>query len=188
MPLTERLARVRAKVAERGIGLRSSRSEEEVASFEDELGVRLPDEYRAFLLTVGDGHTPFWKGPGPGVGPPYYGLLSMRDSLTPEPSAAHPPPVRPREPFPLERAWVWEGDPDAAEERINSVFTDGLLYLGTDGCGMYWVLVVTGTERGHVWFVAEQGACPTVPPVDFLAWYEHWLNEGDLQQLLQSSG
>ncbi|CAM5271445.1 hypothetical protein STANM309S_06406 [Streptomyces tanashiensis] len=32
--------------------------------------------------------------------------------------------------------------------------------MGTDGCGMYWHLIVTGPQRGHVWQIAGEGAMP----------------------------
>ena len=51
----------------------------------------------------------------------------------------------------------------------------GCIFLGTDGCGMDWILIVNGPERGNVWMVCGEGVLPTVPKRDFLTWYEDWL-------------
>ncbi len=56
------------------------------------------------------------------------------------------------------------------------MFFDGHLYLGTEGCGEDWVLVVSGPERGCVWNLSDVGAVPCTPPSDFLEWYERWLD------------
>lgn len=53
---------------------------------------------------------------------------------------------------------------------------DGSLYLGTDGCGMDWALVVTGPQRGYVWQISEAGITPCRPALTFLAWVSHWLH------------
>lgn len=37
---------------------------------------------------------------------------------------------------------------------------DGALFLGDDGCGMYWALIVTGAQRGYVWNICDVGAQP----------------------------
>jgi hypothetical protein len=40
------------------------------------------------------------------------------------------------------------------------VYAYGSLLLGTDGCGMYWHLIVTGPQRGHVWLIDQNRAMP----------------------------
>ncbi len=37
--------------------------------------------------------------------------------------------------------------------------------LGTDGCGMYWHLVVTGPHRGHIWNIS--GKAPLMFGAEF---------------------
>lgn len=105
------------------------------------------------------------------------------------------------EPFPLTAVWVWENDEEneedgedeeedagalseqELEDRTDAVFDHGSLLLGTDGCGMYWHLVVTGPQRGHVWLIDEFGAMPfgTSPGASpmpgtpgFTSWVGHW--------------
>jgi hypothetical protein len=60
------------------------------------------------------------------------------------------------------QAWQWERDPHA-EAHIERVYRDGHLYLGTDRCGMDWLLIVAGPDRGHVWRRDEYGAQPCEP-------------------------
>ncbi|MFB7427722.1 SMI1/KNR4 family protein [Streptomyces hydrogenans] len=151
---------------------------EAVRSFEAEHGVVLPEPYRTFVAEVGDGLR---------AGPPYYGLLPL--AQTPPDWGAGRPERRLVEPFPLTEAWVWEDDEDPAlpeeefEARTSAVFDHGSLLLGTDGCGMYWHLVVTGPQRGHVWQIAGEGALPfgshvADPPMpgtpSFTGWVTHW--------------
>jgi hypothetical protein len=62
--LAQRLRRIKLTIAEQGFTMNPCLTEEEVARFEERHKVRLPEEYRLFLMTVGNG----------GKGPPLYGL------------------------------------------------------------------------------------------------------------------
>ena len=55
----------------------------------------------------------------------------------------------------------------------------GNLCLGHQGCGLFFVLVVTGPERGQVWSLGDGGIQPLAPRCNFLEWYEYWLDGGD---------
>jgi hypothetical protein len=166
--LAERVERVRAKALARRVRLDPPLAEADLRAFEARAGVPLPEGYRAFLLVVGDG-------PRQRVdreGPPHYGLRPLAETLVDEDGD----PLRPAAPFPLTGAWVWEDEPDPDQERLRAVFQDGHLYLGTEGCGEDWIVVVAGPERGRVWDRADVGAQPCDPPCDFLDWYERWLD------------
>ncbi len=140
--------------------------EEEVEAFETQFQIRLPESYRRFLLEIGDA----------GDGPPDYGLLPLaRTVQTYDGKILHP-----QKPFPLAAYWVWEDDEEVDEQLLGSVFADGHLYLGTDGCGQDWVLIVSGEERGNIWQIAGVGAQPCVPRRDFLSWYQYWLLGGKI--------
>ena len=73
----------------------------------------------------------------------------------------------------LTEGWVWEGE--EYDEARRDAARHGTLVLGTDGCGLYWILVVTGAMRGQVWAHADVGVCPQEPGRDFLQWVEAWL-------------
>ncbi|MFH9264124.1 SMI1/KNR4 family protein [Streptomyces sp. NPDC017546] len=127
-----------------------------VRSFETEHGIVLPEPYRTFVAEICDGLR---------AGPPYYGLLPF--AKTPSDWGSDRPERRLAEPFPLTEAWLWEADGDETalserefDDRVEPVFGHGSLVLGTDGCGMYWHLIVTGPQRGHVWLIDENGAIP----------------------------
>ncbi|MER5312056.1 SMI1/KNR4 family protein [Streptomyces sp. NPDC002773] len=150
---------------------------EAVRIFEAEHGIVLPEPYRTFVAEICDGLR---------AGPPYYGLLPL--AQTPSDWGSDRPERMLAEPFPLTAAWLWEEEGDALSEqefeaRMGPVFDHGSLLLGTDGCGMYWHLIVTGPQRGHVWLIDENGAMPfgTRPdtslmpgPPGFEGWANHW--------------
>ncbi|MFF0479031.1 SMI1/KNR4 family protein [Streptomyces sp. NPDC004284] len=129
---------------------------EAVRAFEGEHGVVLPEPYRTFVAEVCDGLR---------AGPPFYGLLPLVQM--PSDWGSGRPERLLAEPFPLTEAWLWEAEGDEEElseeefeARTDPVFDHGSLLLGTDGCGMYWHLIVTGPQRGHVWQIAGEGAMP----------------------------
>jgi len=166
--ITDRIYRIKNKIATKRISLDDCLNEREVENFESRYHIRLPEEYRRFLIEVGDG----------GDGPPAYGLASLSETSQTEGDLA----FRPDLPFPLAAVWVWEDEITWSKELpkpLVPIYFHGHLYLGTDGCAMDWILVVTGPERGKVWNRADVGAQPCVPARDFLSWYEYWLDGGE---------
>ncbi|MEU8669185.1 SMI1/KNR4 family protein [Streptomyces anulatus] len=155
---------------------------EAVRSFETEHGIVLPEPYRTFVAEICDGLR---------EGPPDYGLLPF--AKTPSDWGSDRPERLLAEPFPLTEAWLWEADGDGAalseqefDDRVEPVYNHGSLVLGTDGCGMYWHLIVTGPQRGHVWLIDENGAIPfgtrsdasLMPGVPgFAGWANHWAQD-----------
>jgi len=165
--ITEILARLD------NVELSSPLSEKEILDFEASHSIALPADYREFLLKVG----------GSGMGPPKFGLLRLG-----EVESKHVPDYlkggygdRLVREFPLTEGWMWEGEqgsPDFAG-RLESV-EQGCLALGNDGCGMFWLLVVSGACRGEVWQVCGEGITPCMPRLAFGEWYLKWL-KGDTE-------
>ncbi len=134
-------------------------------AFEREHGIRLPEDYRAFLRLAGNG----------GAGP-YYGLLPLEkwnDAVLDDRPGylARPSPLRPDMPAGI--AW---------EQALNCYWEElfqGALALVHQGCSYYALLVVTGAYRGRVVYVnLDCGGTPYfVHHPDFLSWYERWLDE-----------
>jgi hypothetical protein len=153
------ISQIRQKIAERGKRLNPPLGEPEVARFEVEHGIELPEGYRRFLTEVGNG----------GHGPPYCGLAPLGRSPYWETSADI------AKPFPFTKPWVWEEENMSDEGFCEQVFHGGT-YLGTDGCGQEWHLIVTGPERGNIWLICGEGIAPTRPRRDFLTWYTDWLD------------
>lgn len=175
-------------------------SEEEVAAFERRHRVTLPEEYRAFLLEVGNG------GLGPGDG-----LSSLVEA------AEHSPTRDLGRPFPfsfrlyqeelasfgedlrthstdeaIARARERHGGVDH-DERPETVYAQpGALYLAAPhGPWVSVYLIITGEDRGLVWGYGHihEGWVPEAPtweederqidapPRGFFSWYEDWLDE-----------
>jgi hypothetical protein len=144
-------------------------SEEKVRASEDEHGVRLPEEYRQFLLYAGHG----------GAGP-YYGLLKRLswpafdldeekdDSV--DSFLARPCLLRPE----MESDIDWlSGLKCRWEDRYQ-----GTLPLVAEGCSYWVVLIVSGPQRGRVVNIDLSDQPPIFcTDTDFLAWYERWLDE-----------
>ncbi|WP_180356844.1 SMI1/KNR4 family protein [Kitasatospora sp. GP30] len=149
-----------------------------VHAFEAEHGIVLPEPYRTFVAEITDGSY---------QGPPDYGLLGLAE--LPRDWGDDRPERVLREPFPLTGQWLWEVDPRPEEELepvLDRVFDHGSIVLGTDGCGMYWHLVVSGPHRGHVWFITGEGALPfgaefgfTSAEPGFAGWVKHWAADQD---------
>ncbi|MFF8288211.1 SMI1/KNR4 family protein [Streptomyces sp. NPDC016309] len=160
-----------------------------VHAFEAEHGVVLPEPYRTCVAEVADGSP---------AGPPDYGMTALAE--LPACWGDDRPERDLSRPFPLTEAWSWEDDERPEEEiepLVDRVFDHGSLVLGTDGCGMYWHLVITGPGRGSVWHISGEGAVPfaarpaaqpaTAEPATaeprhapgpagggFAAWVAHW--------------
>jgi SMI1 / KNR4 family (SUKH-1) len=155
------IQRIASKAKNAGVKLLASLSETDLAMFEQERGVELPADYRAYLLQIANG----------GAGPPEYGLGSL-GSL---PSDYRLPAPDLSKPFPFTRSWVWE-DGETSPEGQQDDTHYGVLILGTDGCAQYWALVVNGPERGKIWMFTDVGIMPLVPGMTFSGWFEAWLD------------
>ncbi|MCX6848441.1 MAG: SMI1/KNR4 family protein [Verrucomicrobia bacterium] len=168
-------------------------TEAEVLAFERAHAVRLPEEYRAFLMSVGKGGA----GPGYGVfdlgecdegfdfrawheGDGFVGTLRL--------------------PFPHTAAWndltgmpedeLSETD-EAAYEQQRAAFEedyfaplDGAIPICHLGCALRQWLIVSGPEAGHVWEDKRadyEGLSPLqthgAERVSFYSWYRAWLDE-----------
>jgi hypothetical protein len=70
----------------------------------------------------------------------------------------------------------------AAEDELYPAMTAGAVQLSHEGCGYYTWLVVTGDERGTLWFDPWCSDSPLAPlgdpgHVGFAEWYLAWLDE-----------
>jgi hypothetical protein len=156
---------------------------EEVAAFEASHGIRLPEDYKEFVLTVGNG----------GAGP-YYGIYPLLEG-----NVDHRLQSRKlidlSSPFPHSAAWDehwpaainWdEGerpDEDTLLAYLDPRHISGALCISQYGCGDFLLLVVNGAERGNIWFdgrgnysglFPEEGA--GTERISFSEWYLGWLD------------
>ncbi len=160
---------------------------EELIRFEASIGARLPEDYRAFLLQIGNG----------GAGP-YYGLeplaiwetheapmaLGTLDEAALQAWYERGAPVRAADP---RREFVLESPFYSLELANNTCLhhpppggahpLDGCILLCHTGCGETCFLVVRGARSGEVWIDQSQAAWPIrCVGKTFVSWYEHHLD------------
>jgi hypothetical protein len=149
--------RLRFGAAAHRYELRPTLSDLRIAEIEAAAGVRLPDDYRDFLLEVGDG----------GAGP-CYGLVpfDQREQLALMQGVFSPsPPTAPS-----------ASTPSGSSARPTLLLPwNGVILLSHLGCGYLAYLVVEGPHRGEVWLdVGGNGSPRSIAP-HFIAFYTDWL-------------
>jgi hypothetical protein len=178
---------------------------DELADLEAQLGVELPDEYRAFLLQVSRGGTgpayglfPLhradgrWQWSGDGAELTDLETLSQpfphTDAFNPADGLPDPPD---EDDFDSEEAFN-EAE-DAYWKQHNAVVespehTVGLLYLCHLGCAYREAIVVSGSTRGQMWaddIAGDGGFRPLSEadgsPIGFSRWYRRWLEQAEQQ-------
>lgn len=169
-------------------------TEGDVLAVERHYGIRLPEDYRRFLIEVANG----------GYGPTHYPLLPLAE-------VADRSRGRLDRPFPFDRTWIFHDpdaeplDDDAVEAARHSLslagvmaetdpvepclypvdldtVDDGALFLGTSGCDLDFHLVLTGPRRGEVWHSRSAGVGRVA--TSFHAWYAAWLDEAEARVAL----
>ena len=177
-------------------------SEAEVLAFEEKYGISLPEDYRAFVQTIGDANAQKLET----MAGPYYGLSAFGtqvDDLLYEGSeiylkapCALSPDMTQEEweklsaPLELddfeneeEEGYVIEVEDNYIEE-CGKVF-GGLLPLGSQGCAYYHALVLNSKYAGRVVNVNWDLLKPVFAfETNFLDWYERYLDEVISGQLL----
>ena len=176
-----------------GFHLQNCLSNDEVVAFEAEHNVRLPEDYRGFLMRVGRG----------GAGP-YYGLFNlgeMDDGYGYQSWKEDGGFVGIlAKPFPYSAPWndltgypdddLADEDDEAYERALNAFEVrywaqiDGAIPICHLGCALRQWLVISGPEAGTVWAdyrVDLKGLYPLNSAagerVSFLRWYRDWLDQ-----------
>jgi hypothetical protein len=165
-------------------------SEPEIKAFEQMHSIVFPKDYRNFLLRIGNG------GSGPA-----YGLLKLSEwnielDITKETFLSTPFPHSTH--WYMERHFDMEDDnvyesqefQDWEEEYYSNRHVTGSIRICHYGCAIYYLLVVTGDEKGNIWVddrANDEGIYPAISKqsgkkLSFLEWYNDWLDES-LQQL-----
>ncbi|QDH23571.1 hypothetical protein [Saccharibacillus brassicae] len=143
---------------------------EEIAGFEASIKAALPAEFAQFLQTVGNG----------GAGP-YYGISPLHLSG----SFGDPGGECVLEPGMAPERWqeitAFLDDPsldEAGKKSRESELYGGLLAIGEMGWTFEMMLVLQGPCRGRVVYVDRNHQIPFFTyEVNFLEWYERWLDE-----------
>jgi hypothetical protein len=148
-------------------------SKDAIAAAESQCGGPLPEMYRRFVEEIADG------GIGPGCG-----MFALSEAIGDAPELTGE----------LSRPFCYgnadaegilarrrAGDRDAwlAAADNEDAVPHGCLLLAHTGCGCFDVLVITGEQRGTVWYHDFFRLCPygwKGEPMTFLDWYEGWLD------------
>jgi len=138
-----------------------------LAAFEREYDVQFPKDYADFLTQIGNG----------GIGP-YYGLCSLAQSISDYPG--HKCRAFLASPFPLTEYFNPRDEDESAtdDELFDDPYICGSIVLSHEGCGYYDRLVITGPQKGQVWYdgrVSGQGIAPL--RCDFYTWYDCWVTD-----------
>ncbi len=155
-----------------------------VETFEKRYGIQLPEAYKAFILSVGNGGN---SRQNSGAGP-YYGIYPLGanlDQLVPENPAVFLKKACCLQPDIDERQWenltrILDADdtPDNIyDEELENLYA-GILPLGFQGCSYVHGLVLNGVHKGKI--VNADMATVEKPifskDANFLDWYERWLD------------
>lgn len=147
--------------------------EEAIQEFEEQQGIRLPEEYRDFLMLVGNG----------GAGPYYglYGLKALKEDLSDSHGVRlyrvmEEPVIYPKM---SEEEWDRMADPEGRRKGEEVHPYAGILPIGTQGCTLMTGLMLAGPYRGQVVYYDEDFCGPPffAREKGFLEWYERWLRE-----------
>ena len=181
-------------------------SETEVLAFEKKYGVSLPEDYRAFVQTIGDAKAQKLDT----MAGPYYGLYAFgtqvndlvydqTETYLKAPCALSPDMTQEEWEALSDPLLMSEEDEDDFEEdeEVETTETEedyiqqcgkvfgGLLPLGSQGCTYYHALVLNGKYAGRIVNVDLDLAQPKFAfEANFLDWYERYLDEVISGQLL----
>lgn len=167
----------------------------DVLNFERRYGIRLPEDYRHFLTTIGNG----------GAGP-FYGIFPLGqmdgdfDGLQPWGEDDGLVGVL-SEPFPIESEWndlsckpredLYESDVAEYDRKVeefekkywHSANVNGAIPICHEGCALRDWLVLTGNQAGRLWHDGRSDYTGLKPlkladdsPATFSLWYNEWLD------------
>lgn len=158
--------------------------ESNIRSIEKQYRLTIPDDYRRFLIEVGNG----------GAGPAW-GLYSIEEGFKKLEFELKNIPNFFERPFPHTTTWE---EPDEACGEDNLDQATGSLPICNFGCAIDFILVLIGPEQGNIW-MDDRATCNGIAPltkvdgkiywpyyetapssgthVDFYTWYNTWLDK-----------
>jgi hypothetical protein len=165
--------------------------EDEVSMFESEHGIRLPDDYRLFLIRVGNGGAgPYYdlfrfgeRDDGFGYAP-WKDFVGRLSSLFPHNYAWNDLTGKPEDDAARDSE-EYENLMEAFEQRYyDSRQVDGAIPICHLGCARRQWLVISGPEAGNMW-CDDRADCGGLYPLQtpgrvrtsFFQWYRDWLDE-----------
>ncbi len=155
-------------------------SEQQMIQFENAHHIKLPEEYMAFITTIGNGGPGYYGGAGP-----YYGIYALGEfhfmvgcnGLLELPGIVTSQLT--------DTAWKEHtaqfqddqiGDSAELDRKYDELFR-GLLPIGTQGCNFQTMLSLHGPDKGRVVNIDQDLQMPVFArQLTFLDWYEAWLD------------
>lgn len=158
--------------------------EEEILVFENEHKIKLPENYRTFLKTFGNG----------GCGPDS-GLFKLEKGIYDIPfNAPKSEIINLKKDFKFDDFWNLETYPKEDYDKWMDEYDDvkwanGMLRIGHLGCGMYSNLIISGKEKGTIWIDSRTNEGGIYPANyynnntknDFLSWYLYWIENAIIE-------
>lgn len=156
--ISEDIQRIKLKIQEEGIIINEPISINEITNFENSNNFSLPEELVLFYTEIGNGC---------GMIDGFY--LKGLDELEYD-------ELKVKEDFIFTKYWIWEDNENKALfDKVGS----GNIELINIGDSQSWNIIITGEERGQMWFFTDVGIQPCAPRRSFLSWFEHWLDGND---------
>ena len=153
--INEDIQRIKLKIQEEEIITNKPISINEITKFENNYKFILPEELVLFYTEIGNG-CEMIDG--------FY-LKGLEELEFDENKV--------KEDFIFSKYWIWE------EDETNNLFDkvgNGNLELIDIGDSQSWNIIITGEERGQMWFFTDVGIQPCAPKRSFLSWFEYWLD------------
>lgn len=167
-------------------------SKEDILKFETEYSVELPNCYKAFLMNIGNGGESFSSS----ATGPFYGIYPLGknvNDLIYENTKEYLKGDCILYPKMSDEYWddlIENIEEDAIsdddyEKELGKIY-GGILPIGEQGCSCYHAIVLNGEFKGRVVNINSERYNPQFTfELNFLDWYERWLDEvisGDLMQ------
>lgn len=160
-------------------------SKDDIISFENEYSLVLPEDYKAFLLDIGNGGVSYANSAA-GSGYGIYPFGKNVDEFISENTKQYLKEDCKLYPEMTDEFWsdlnknIEEDDDISTEDfevELGKIFS-GLLPIGTQGCTYYYALVLNGEFKGRVVNVDVEREKPYFAfESNFLDWYERWLDQ-----------
>ena len=151
--------RIKAKLSEKHIELRTPVDISDIREFEKTYNVSLPQELVNFYTLVSNG-------------------CAMIDGFDLYPFEQWKfDPERIQLPFGFSEYWMWENESELSHDPKE--IENGIIELIDLGDAQNWNIVVNGETYGNMWFYTDVGIQPACPAMSFLKWFEYWLDGGE---------
>ncbi len=189
MNYQENIKRIKEKFEKIGIDIKKAFNpvleENEILAFEKKHQITLPEDYRLFLMEIGNGINRKDEG-GWQLHNAALNISQLDDTLFKN--------AKPHLPFPFtidnpDRNSFLDPNPNGyINNGFNDIMYDGYLAVSDQGCCLYVALVVSGKAYGQIWHFGEHWVFECVGnghpeewnegkrPCSFLEWFEGWFD------------